>query len=297
MDDMQVITELRPDEPLVGDHDLNAARTRLFAEFDAARRPGKRRFVLAAGVAVVAAAAAAAFVVIPTPGPAKPGPGPKVVLDAAYVLHRAAQDALSEPAVTPRPDQFVYVKLGNPRFPQQGWLSVDGAHDGLIRDHAGDTPVPGCRNGRQQVVIGDRPSGRTQPCQPQPAYDPNLPTDPNGLISYLEKGRTVDLTTPEGVNAVAKDIDGLFYTTYVPPSVQSALFTAIARIPGLSVDRATPAGTIGIRWSFSGTGEMLFSTVNGYHYVGDRTVSQHGDVGSDMLLAPVAILDRAGELP
>ena len=291
-----MISELGPAEPLVSDQDLAPARTRLSVEFDAAERPRKRGRVRAAGVAAVAAAAGVAFVLVPTSEPAKPGP--KVVLDAAYVLHRAAQDARAEPDVTPRPDQFVYVESGSPRFPQQDWLSVDGTHDGLIRDHAGDTPLPGCRNGRQQVVKTDKPvPGRTQPCQPEPAYHPNLPTDPNALIKYLEQGRAVDLTDPSDVNAVAKDIDGLFATSYVPPSVRSALFTAIARIPGLSVDHDTPAGTVGIGWSYSGTGELLFSTADGYRYVGTKTVSPHGDVGISMLLAKVGIVDKVGELP
>jgi hypothetical protein len=85
--------------------------------------------------------------------------------------------------------------------------------------------------------------------------------------------------------------------SYVSPAVQSALFTAIAKIPGLSVDHDTPAGTVGIKWSFSGSAEMLFSTNgNDHRYVGSKTVSEKGDVGISQLLQ-VGIVDKAGELP
>lgn len=300
MDDLRVITELRPAAPLATGPDLSAARARLTAEFDQPKRQ-PRRLAWVGGVGAVAAAAAVAFVLVPSTGPAvKPTQKPTPeVLNAAAILDKAAQQAQTEPALTPRPDQFVYVKSEAGSQIREEWLSVDGTQAGLIRGGGEDIALPGCRNGKQDEVIGDKAvPGHTQPCQPILAYDPNLPTDPDALIRYLENGRPVDLKTKSGVNEVAKDVDALFSQSYVAPNVQSALFGAIAKIPGLSVDHDTPSGTVGIRWSFSGSGEMLFSPDGGrYRYVGSKTVAApSGAVGISEQLQ-VGIVDKVGDLP
>lgn len=293
MDELDVITELTPEAPLPAERDLSAAKARLFAEFDAApRKRSSHRFAWIGGVTAVAAAAAVAVALAPSapaPAPSAPNPAPHhqqqppVELDAATILTNAARTARAEPAVTPRPDQFVYVKSQDGDNLYQAWISVDGTRDGLVRTDDQNIALPGCRNSKK--------------CQPVLGYDPNLPTDPNALIAYLEHGRTVDLHTASGVNTVAKDVESLFDDTYVPPDVQSALFTAIAKIPGLSVDHDTPAGTIGVRWSYDGSAEMLFSTAGGtYRYAGSKTVSPKGDVGISTLLQ-VGIVDKVGDRP
>lgn len=300
MDELRVITELRPVAPLATEQDLSAARTRLTAEFVQPRRR-RHRLAWVGGVGAVAAAAAVAFVLVPSTGPAAkqaPTPTPDV-LNAAAILDQAAKQAQAEPALTPRPDQYVYIKSEADNQIHEEWLSVDGLQAGLIRGDGGEIALAGCHNGKEDEVVGDKAvPGHTQPCQPILAYDPNLPTDPNALISYLEKGRSVDLKTQSGVNEVAKDVAALFTQSYVAPSVQSALFNTIAKIPGLSIDHDTPSGTVGIRWSFSGSGEMLFSTDGGqYRYVGSKTVARPSGAVGIMEQLQVGIVDKVGELP
>jgi hypothetical protein len=297
MDDLHVIEALRPAAPLPTAGELAGARGRLVAEFATTGKGARQRLWLAGATAAAAAAVVAAVVV-----PSNSTPAPKV-LDAAQVLTDAAAAARTAPDVVPRPDQFVYIRTGGGAAgaTDQMWLSIDGTHDGLIMNGSTATPDPGCRNGRQAVVDGDKASGATQPCQPRPAYDPNLPTDPAALLTYLNNGRPYDPSRPDEWNLVGKAIGDLFTDSYVLPSKRAAVFQAAAKIPGLRVEANAPGGTIGIAWpaaggdSATGSTELLFRPTT-YAYLGVTTVGAHGEQGSSHLLQ-TGIVDRPGELP
>ncbi|HEX4721247.1 MAG TPA: CU044_5270 family protein [Pseudonocardiaceae bacterium] len=308
MDDLHVIEALRPEAPLPTALELGAARGRLFAEFAtppaAENTPRSRgRLLWFAGAGVAAAAVVAAAVLVPGGGPSTTPSGPKV-LNAAQVLTDAAAAARTSPDVVPRPDQFVYIKTNSGHETDQMWLSIDGTHDGLIVNGATRTLNPGCRDGRQAVAGGDNTAhGATQPCQPQPAYDPSLPTSPDALLRYLSNGRTFDPSQPSELNQVGKAIGELFTDSYVLPSKRAAVFEAAAKIPGLQVVPNAPGGAIGVAWPLdkggSPTGndstELLFRSTT-HAYLGITTVGEKGEQGSEYLLQ-VGIVDKPGDLP
>ena len=87
------------------------------------------------------------------PSPSTSGAAVIAVLTAKQVLDTAATAALSHPGAAPRPDQFVYTKVGDGAgHVTQTWLSVDGSRNGLMEGHGanGTTTILGCVNGKRQ---------------------------------------------------------------------------------------------------------------------------------------------------
>ncbi|NUT49307.1 MAG: CU044_5270 family protein, partial [Saccharothrix sp.] len=175
------------------------------------------------------------------------------VTDAVKLLSFAAEAARAEPAVTPRADQFVYTRSdtgSNGGAPREIWLSVDGTRDGILHDHGGQVPLPGCRDGQAQVVKGPEAlPGLTEPCEPRPAYRADLPTDVEGMLAYLDEHASGEKGS---VNARGKDVLSLINESMLSPLTRAALYDAAARVPGLTVvpDARDAAGRqgIGITW-------------------------------------------------
>ncbi len=196
----------------------------------AVRRQWPNRRLATAGAALAAAAVAAAALVVSQtnrasspqasrPPAVKASPAvsasPAITfpatahLTAALVLHRAAVAALSKPAVTPSPDQFVYTRIegkgGGPVV--QTWLSLDGKRNGLTRGGNESGTILGCPNGYRQIRLpgtdGKPYKGpakpkkpvpmngpvTTEPCTATPAYFPDMPTNPNAMLAYLEQAQ------------------------------------------------------------------------------------------------------------
>lgn len=270
MDEMQLLRELGDATPLASAADLAPARARLTA----ATRPHPRRRLAVYGVSVVGLAAAVFGVVALVPT------GNGASASADQILDRAAAAALDAPFVTPRPDQFVYLRTeGTDGSITEDWLSVDGTHEGILDN----TPVPGCRNGKQQVVRGNEPiPGVTEPCEPNPAYRPDLPTDANGMVAYLTK---IDYGN---VNSMGKDIEELFMMSYLRPQSRAALFEAATKIDGLTVDPDAEdvAGRPGIKISWNRNG------YRGEFVIDAKTYTFLGSGGSALL--QMSIVDKAG---
>ncbi|MEU4747065.1 CU044_5270 family protein, partial [Actinosynnema sp. NPDC023658] len=172
------------------------------------------------------------------------------VLDAVRVLGFAAEAARADPSAPPRPDQFVYTRSHGGDGPDREiWLSVDGTRDGLLRDHGGAMPLPGCENGQRDVFKVPGQVLGTEPCEPKPAYRSDLPTDVDGMLAYLDANASGE---PGSVNARGKDVLALIREAYLPQRTRAALYEAAARVPGLSVvpDAEDGAGRsgIGITW-------------------------------------------------
>jgi len=274
MDEMQLLRELGDATPLVSATDLAPARARLTA----ATRPHPRRRRLAVyGVSVVGLAAAVFGVgaLVPT------GDGGPATASADQILQLAAAAALDAPFVTPRPDQFVYLKAKEPDGSiSEDWLSVDGTHDSIVDNNI---PVPGCRNGKQQVVPDGKPiPGVTEPCEPNPAYRPDLPTDANGMIAYLNK---ID---GGNLNSTGKDMWELFWRSYLRPQTRAALFEAATKIDGLTVDPHAEdvAGRPGIKisWNRNGYGGEFIIDAKTYAFLGS----------DGLALLQMSIVDKAG---
>ncbi|HEY0697049.1 MAG TPA: CU044_5270 family protein, partial [Micromonospora sp.] len=171
------------------------------------------------------------------------------------VLRLAATAALAQPFTEPRADQFLYLETVYDGHTRQDWLSMDGTHDGLVATMGADpgVPVPGCRDGRRAVVRGTTVGPGTEPCEPDPAYLPDLPTDATAMGLHLRA-----MGGHPGTNSWAKNAAELGLHHYLRPAARAALYQAAAEIDGVTVvpgvtDGAGRPGT-GIRWTHGGTG-------------------------------------------
>jgi len=253
------------------------------------------------------------------PGPSTTGGAPVVaVLTAKQVLDTAASAALSHPGAAPRPDQFVYTKVGDGGgHVAQTWLSVDGSRNGLMEAQGpgGTTTVLGCVDGKRQIRLpgynGKPYTGPanpkapvpldgpvvTEPCTPQPAFLPGMPTTASAMPAYLAKTQGVRLND---VNDVAKVVGGMFQSDYLLPAQRAALYEFLATMPGLTLERnvkdVTGRPGIGVGWSFEGSTAVLIFDPSTYTLLGITTRGEHGQVGGGALLQ-MAITNQAGQQP
>ena len=174
MNDLELVRELRGDPPDAEPAVLLSARFALQREMRGdTGRPGAGRWRLATAGGLAALLAIA--VIVAQNGPPAPN---GTVADAAGILDRAALTAAHEPILPARPDQYVFIEsiegyhgetydcdgkadqshctaIPGPvtRTLRQMWSSVDGTHDGLLRDRPAkntgawnETPIPFCPN-------------------------------------------------------------------------------------------------------------------------------------------------------
>ncbi|QFU92186.1 CU044_5270 family protein [Amycolatopsis sp. YIM 10] len=283
MDELQSVRDFAGPATLPSPEELAPGRDRLTAAF--APPPRRSRRLIWAGATAVGLAAAITGVL--ALAPAEVGP-PAAHADPVVVLREAAAAALREPAVDPRPDQFVYTRTQTPDGVREAWLSADGTHDGLIKNpgEAG-VPSPGCRDGKQAVVKGNEPvPGRFDSCEPIPAFQGDVPETPDAMIDWLARNQSGE---KGDVNALGKDIVYLLSEHYLRPAARAALLEAATRIPGL---RAVPDATdaagrtgVGITWDRAGT-TFVFDA---------RTHVLLGHPGSAVL--DRGIVDQVGQTP
>ena len=239
------------------------------------------------------------------------------VLTAKQVLDTAATAALSHPGAAPRPDQFVYTKVGDGGHVAQTWLSVNGSRNGLAEAQGpnGTTTILGCVDGQHQIrtpgyngkpytgpanpkapVPLDGPVV-TEPCTPQPAFFPAMPTTASAMSAYLAKTQGVRLGD---INDVAKVVGGIFQSDYLLPAQRAALYEFLASTPGLTLERHVKdvAGRpgIGVGWSFMGSSAVLIFDPRTYTLLGITTRGEQGQVGGGALLQ-MALTNQAGQQP
>jgi hypothetical protein len=242
-----------------------------------------RRIILAAAVA----AAAVGVVVFQTlPGTV----GTPTSASAAPFLRQAARAVLTAPtfseqsAVIPQANQYVYSETEDPNGTlTQIWLSADGSLPGLQRwtsgikgevPASGAIPYPAC------TVTQVESTG----CFPKAGYFPDMPTNPNALLSYLNQIGLVDspaagssAASPPGWvdNDLAKGIMYLMETSYLLPAQQSALFELMAQTPGFTIvpNMADAIGRVGVgvEWNFQGDAGALIFNPTTYALLGDRS--------------------------
>ena len=240
------------------------------------------------------------------------------VLTAKQVLDTAATAALSHPGAAPRPDQFVYTKVGDGGgHVAQTWLSVDGSRNGLMEGQGatGKTTILGCVNGKRQIRLpgynGKPYTGPAKPkaavppdgpvvnvpCIPQPAFFAAMPTTASAMPAYLAKTQGVRLND---VNDVAKVVEGIFQSDYLLPAQRAALYEFLATVPGLTLERSVTdiSGRpgIGVGWSFMGSKAVLIFDPRTYTLLGMTTQGEKSQEGGDALLQ-TAITNQAGQQP
>ena len=249
-------------------------------------------------VGLAAAAALAAALLVPT---GMRGVGPTTAAaDPITVLRQAAATARTQPDVTPRPDQFLYVKADGSEM----WLSIDGTHDGL-QDTAGSGPVtmPGCRGGIAQQP-GNYAGTQPQPCTPDPAYLPEAPTTAASMLAFLRSRYGA-----AGANGIGKGVFELLQFHYLRPAARAAIFDALIRLPGLRIVRTTPVAgrpTIGVTWSTTGpantpdlgqqSNTLIFDQAS-HRFITILTSGINGEQGGSEGPILPAVVDRAGQRP
>jgi len=277
MDDLALLSEMADRTPLPAAADLAPARAKLMT---AAARPKRRRYLVSAAAAVGLAAAITGVVMLDGP--------PSAQGEAVEVLRLAADATRALPDTPPRPDQFVYTKTQDGRGGiREVWLSSDGTRDGLIEQGGTTMPLPACRDGEAPVVKGaDVVPGATEPCDPHPAYQPDLPTDGAAMADYLRARNEGNL------NSMAKYVYGMVAESYVRPAVLAAVFEAVTRIDGLTVvegveDAAGRPG-VGVRWTFDGSTNTLVFDKDSHVFLGMS--------GTAAVLVS-GVVDEVGERP
>jgi hypothetical protein len=306
MDEMQLLREFAGPSELPERDDLAQARAKLVTATisTAATAPAHphRKRVLWGGLTAVGLAAAitAALALAPVDNAVLLGPVPRAgAAEAVRVLNAAAAAALKMPDTPPRPDQFVYIKSQGPNsYLYEGWFSADGTHDGLTkpsvpRGEPAELVAAGCRDGKRVITNsnGGRSNGKLEKCVPEPAYDPDLPTNASGMLAtiasrYSEEGGV------SNVNGIAKDAMTLLSMRYLRPDQRSALFGALAEVPGITftenVKDAAGRTGVGISWTAPGGATSAFIFDPGtYAYLGTETEAQMA----------YAIVDKVREVP
>lgn len=290
MDEIALVRELAPPRPLPHPQELSAAHAQLVdaVAHSPAAPPRRSRRIVIAGLTATSVAAALTAVLVLAPDLIGDDV-PQANAEAALILHRAADAALLTPELQPRPDQFLYQDNGGG---YESWYSVDGTRDGLTQGPTGRAVFPGCRDGERAIIKGDDQVIGTEPCTPDPAYLPELPTDAGAMLQYLYRRYAGE---PGDANAIGKGILFLLKDHYLRPQARAAVFDAAAAVPGLSVVEHTTDGVgrpgIGIAWSADGkTGTIVFDA-DTFEYLGFR---QGNHASAEVR---VAIVDDVGQRP
>ncbi|GAA2209120.1 hypothetical protein GCM10009850_045780 [Nonomuraea monospora] len=287
MDDLRSLRELRAAVPEPGEEWMVRERRRLLRRM----RPRRRAFgraLLAAGA--LATAAALALVVVRPQEPAPPVPSSRphtVQLDTEAVLTRAADTVgRRRAAEAPLPTQWQYTKTldkqpnGDTVKTRESWMRYDGKQTAGFGE-----------DGR--LAIRDVPPDPGDDDLSPQQYDRKLralPTDPKRLLAKVTKDRHwIDFPREEGVpHVVAPDADRaygvimLYLSRYgvMPPELESALFEALALIPGVRVEQGVTdaAGRSGLGvWRDTGKDGTAYRSyrildATTYRYLGERTV-------------------------
>ncbi|MCW2502002.1 MAG: hypothetical protein JWO79_286 [Actinomycetia bacterium] len=328
MNEMDLLREFRAGRPATDLAAISPARRQLLraAHGRPSRTLGLPRLRWQLAVPGVLALVVAAGLLVAN----LPASSPRAVPEAVNVLRLAAQTAGNSPDLAPRPDQFVFVESIDASIdPQRApdgvhtvyrpdlsdrriWQSVDGTHDGLLltRTRPGSTwvrsPLPGCRNGRMDGIKGDQVFPHAESCtvDTSSVLD-NLPTSTDGMFRYLYSDKNGSRTADQRAWTKVGD---LIRESYARPAVMAAIFSAAARIPGVSVVHGVTdvAGRPGIAVALTDLGvreELIFDPAT-HAYLGDRGVNAEDQdsgkkgtvVGSSAILR-LAIADKSGVLP
>jgi hypothetical protein len=273
--------------------------------------PATRRRWKSALVVTVAAAAACAIAIALLPGTLLPRTTPGASPAAVRLLARIATAAAAQPSPAVRNSQFSYIESwGSNQVCQveggrvtsctvdkphesQIWLSVSNlCVTGLLREHGQDTPL---------ASSGSFPHCPYQGNVNYPTYRflQSLPTNPQVLLSLIERDMTGQLPRPEDAFTAIGD---LLDQSIAPPRVSAALYRAAALIPGVTVvANATDAiDRVGVAVAFTYQGmrsEWIFSKRT-LQYLGGRNISvANGSTIGETAVLQRAFVDHPGQLP
>jgi len=278
-----------------------------------ASAPARNKWLRPAlATAAVATAAALTFVVLPSSG-SQPGAQPPSRATVA-LLEDIALAAEHEPSYGKvRDDQFVYMDsrvsgsnsedgriTTTPLHREEVWMSVDGLHDGLVRE-AGQKPVV-----TSPYV---KPGEEGWDASAFYRHVETLPTDTDGMYDYLAE-TAPKYSGQEKYQAMFVLAGDLLRLSTVPPEQSAALFRAVARIPGVTLvdDAVDAAGRPGVAVARQDPDnptrdEWIFDRKT-YDFLGEREVAtddfsnvKKGTITANTAVLRRAIVDKAGQRP
>jgi hypothetical protein len=199
------------------------------------------------------------------------------------VLERAAVAAEAQPFTAPRDDQWIYtedrVTVGDATRTWRTWHQANGVGFALIGE-----------DGELEVETDERPQG---------AYDSYkavaaLPTDPDALMRWAyDYTATVDGVTAATKDGVAYSIFGgiLDSTGVLPPAVKSAVFRAMQKIPGVTLETTRVLGrpTYALIYADPALRQEILLDTDTYGYAGKRTVTLQDDPAEGAVAGQTAI--------
>jgi len=279
MNELDLLTQLGNETPLPDPASLAAARARVVAGLTARRRRRpSRRTVIAGSVATTAAAAVAAAAVTFTLAPARHQThrvGGNVT--AAQLLDFAAAAALAQQPLTPKPNQYVYVKVIAGAVVTQLWTPVAYRPSGLIQ------------TGTQAPVVTS---------EERPGFYPGMPITASAMPGFFAR-LGVDVHDVYFVHLSTEILDD----DYLLPVQQAAFYKFLATVQGASVasnvrDAAGRTGT-GLIWDVQGTKWMLIFNSRTFAYLGAKLGQGSGQAAWEFSSAELqkAIVNRPGQLP
>jgi hypothetical protein len=250
------------------------------------------RFAVAGGLALgVAAAAVVASGLGGTHGdghrpsvlPVLPG---APVASAQAALYQAADRAGARPFTPPRPGQWTYLEtrytspgkpaLGTTQTPKsplktrvdRAWTRIDGTRTAFY-DHG--------------KLITAATGGAMPPVDY--ASIVKIPLDPDALIAWVKKDAPPARTAGERDGEAFGTLASLLNNNLVPPRQEAAVYRAMAKIPGVTLDRKTvdvagrPALAVSMIIERYIREEVLLDPTT-YAYLGERSVVTQDHTGT-----------------
>jgi hypothetical protein len=194
---------------------------------------------------------------------------PALPVASAEVLERAAKAAASRPFIAPRDDQWILIE---DRFTnsdgkneiERRWHRADGGGEAFIDEH-----------GKLQVQSMEPP--RDRPGRKVPVLDTykgltTLPTDPDALLRWAyAQGMENGNTSKDGV--VYLMFNHVLHGNVLPPQLESAIFRAMKRIPGVTLQTVDIFGkpTYSLAFTDDWLREELLIDPKTYVYRGERS--------------------------
>lgn len=270
-------------------------------------------------------------------GPARPDrqaasdrPNSSERMSAAELLERIARAAEKRPGPGPvADDQFVYIKSTEDAadasfddtcaiqavnlYDFESWTSADGTLWGLDRAY---------QNGKMTYEEKQHPKSKSSGAKAPMNYRAvqQLPTDPKTMYDWLHSGNNARSRTHDSAFQTASET---LSQNLVPPEVSAALFRAVAKLPGVTVELGvkdtlgrggiaigrTPdeASTERIEWIFDEKtleylGERMVWAKPTGKQAPERTGStcppvKDGTVLTSKAITERAVVDKAGQLP
>ncbi len=294
MNELDLLTAIRPEAPLPAADDLAKARHRLMTALSAPAQPQRNRrqagltrtrppWVIGAVVTGAVAAGIAITLVVTSAVPAGRAHLPEghqrgpAWLTAAQFLTAAATAVKAGRGLAPQPGQYVYtenVNVGSTWYEE--WLSADGSRPGLVissgQPAGAGTVQPACTVA-QAIATG---------CFLAAGYLPGLPQNAADVLAYLAKLNVASASAPAGqdtpnwlANDTGKAVAQLMSTTYLLPGQQSAVFQMLAQTPGFQLipdaQDALGRSGVGIYWPYQGSGAMIVFDPVTYQFLGFGT--------------------------